>query len=150
MFEIQEHFKNDHLEFQEKANNEKYKRTFTDDVPETRYFKYWAVREFGEVFFADKLNDYNFNYTGHFYLGEEEEARKFGYKITLTSQDGNETMSSYRLCCSYLSLNKKLYTGNNYYEETFSTFPKYFVDKCSDSNNKLTYDFEILQASTGD
>ncbi|PSN29259.1 hypothetical protein C0J52_27660 [Blattella germanica] len=151
--EIQEHFKNDHLGFDEKAKDGKYKKTFeliSSYDPEIGYFKYGAVREFGEVFFASMVkNGCNFDYIGHFYLGEEEEARKFGYKITLTSQDGNETMSSYRLCRSYLSLDKNSYTGNNYYEETYSTFPKYFVDKCSDSNNELTYDFEILQASTG-
>ncbi|PSN32486.1 hypothetical protein C0J52_25186 [Blattella germanica] len=149
---IKEHFKNDHLVFQEKAKDGKYKKTFrriSSYDPKTGYFKYGAVPEFGEVFFASKMDNFcNLDYVGHFYLGEEEQARKFGYKMTLTSQDGKETMSSYRLCRSYLSLNKKLYTGNNYYEETYSTFPKYFVDKCWDSNNYLTYDFEILQDST--
>ncbi|PSN29276.1 hypothetical protein C0J52_27977 [Blattella germanica] len=88
------------------------------------------------------------DYIGHFYLGEEEEARKFGYKMTLTSQDGNETISCYRLCRSYLSLDYNVWHGNIYYEVTFASFTRYFVEKCLDSNKNLPYDFEILQAST--
>ncbi|PSN29516.1 hypothetical protein C0J52_28253 [Blattella germanica] len=145
--EIQEHFKNDHLKFQKKAKDGKYKKTVSKNII---YLQYDAVREFGEVFFSVMIRSREkLDYIGLFYLGEEEEARKFGYKITLTSQDGKEKMSFYSLCRSYLTLDKKLYTGNNYYEETFSTFPKYFVDKCLNSNNELTYDFEILQDSTG-
>ncbi|PSN33765.1 hypothetical protein C0J52_27613 [Blattella germanica] len=149
--ETQEHFKNDHLMFQKKAKDGKYKKTFIrrkSVLPKTRFHKHGAVCEFGEVFFAVMMENFCNSYIGHFYLGEEEEARKFGYKITLTSQNGKETMSSYRLCRSYLSRDKDLYTGNKKHDEYFSTFPKCFVDKCRDSNNILTYDFEILQAST--
>ncbi|PSN29638.1 hypothetical protein C0J52_27485 [Blattella germanica] len=151
--EIHEHFKNDHLEFLKKAKDGKYKKTFTriySCVPKVRIIEYGAVHKFGEVFFAKIMqNICNLHYIGVFYLGEEEEAMKFGYKMTLTSQDGNEIISSYHLCRSYLTLDQKLYTGNNYYENTYSTFPKSFVDKCSGSNNYHTYDFEILQDSTG-
>ncbi|PSN35343.1 hypothetical protein C0J52_22151 [Blattella germanica] len=111
--EIQEHFKNDHLVFQEKAEDGKYKTSFKHNSHDPEVKKYKAVHEFGEVFFAAMVkNVCNLEYIGHFYLGEEDEARKFGNKITLTSQDGKETMSSYRLCRSYLSLNKVLGTGH--------------------------------------
>ncbi|PSN29082.1 hypothetical protein C0J52_27169 [Blattella germanica] len=131
-----------------KAKDGKYKQIFNFDsnAPEITSHKYEAVEEFGEVFFAMVWeNVCNFDYIGHFYLGEEDEARKFRYKVTLTSQDGNETMSSYRLCRSYLSLNNVLHTDNKKYDGYFSTFPKRFVDRCFDSNKNLTYDFEILQ-----
>ncbi|PSN52219.1 hypothetical protein C0J52_12776 [Blattella germanica] len=113
------------------------------EFSETSLVSTWhqALYIFDDLFFFRCSVISDFLYITLLLVGDEEDAKKYSYKVTLKASDDIEKMSAHIRCKSYL----KMINAKDIKKEICAAFPLYFVKKCVDEDEEIKISFRLFQ-----